>query len=586
MEIKVLTYNLWGIFNSKNRKERMEKFATKVANYDVILLQEQFSAEDFSLIEKKLPPSAKGKYYFRRFPSSFIGSGCAVISRYPIRSALFHVYPLQGYPEMVLHGDYYANKGAALVKIDVPLAGVEGSALVNRTVHLYTTHLVACYQKVSELVNWRAERYLPYRISQSISLANFIVNTSAPSDYVIIGGDFNSSQRSLEVQTMLIILKRAGFSMRSVLPTPSYFIEEGADPSPQHRESQARSTYTYSLKNAYNASKTSYFKVLGLEADMPSQIDHIFYSGNNFALRLYDDCPDIKEGYSPTVKDEAGADCPCGLIVHTRNEVPVVVKPSLRSRLAVALFRCREHAPPQSMMRRLTQRTATWLLPTVSQQSMKRGPDYVYFPMSDHYGVSAKLRSRDVASPSYAGLSSLELSEDEANVIANVIEYLDSFSDRMRRQITIAHYIGVVSLLTVGLNVLLLRHSMKNQELRVALGCRMLCELGSKSGAGKQKMQKGLAAQALESLRLPFVSSNNEKAVEQTTKEISAMENVDYALLARELCGRSLWNSAETSAIVTIVGSLAGVLSLAISVLNRTATVKIMSDQVQQVRAI
>uniref|UniRef100_A0A0A9WFG0 sphingomyelin phosphodiesterase n=1 Tax=Lygus hesperus TaxID=30085 RepID=A0A0A9WFG0_LYGHE len=108
---------------------------------------------------------------------------------------------------MIFHGDFFANKGAALIKIEVPLAvfANEGetshtsmaSHCETRMVHFYTTHLVAVYQKVSQLADRRQERYLPYRISQSIALARFVASTSHPSDYLVVAGDFNSAQYSM-----------------------------------------------------------------------------------------------------------------------------------------------------------------------------------------------------------------------------------------------------------------------------------------------------------------------------------------------------------------------------------------------------
>lgn len=92
-ELRVLTFNLWGIFNSKMRAERMRHFASKVGHYDVILLQEQFTADDFELIRHTMPRKVRETRYFRRFPSSFYGSGCAVISRFPITSGMFYTFP-------------------------------------------------------------------------------------------------------------------------------------------------------------------------------------------------------------------------------------------------------------------------------------------------------------------------------------------------------------------------------------------------------------------------------------------------------------------------------------------------------------
>lgn len=434
VRLRVLTYNVWGVFNSKLRLERLKRFAHKIPNYDIIVLQEQFLEEDFILMWNQLPLKIQDTFYYKRFTSSFYGSGCTMISRFPIVQSMFHAFPLQGYPEMVLQGDFYAQKGVALGTVLVPLSFLEGGpeegevgggtrASTHPTpttntrevgegelrtvpsssssasfvpVRVYTTHLVAVYTRISQLEDWRTERYLPYRISQAISLAQFVSNTAHPDDPIIIAGDFNCSPGSLELEIMRILLKCWGFHLESGLPrplpippVPQYaafppasaavyrprpvlsstnatpltryplqltgstsegrgstnllYPSQGATavgvssrassssslalhgrrmlpapaslacpPLPMHCWPQISPTplsrshafYTYAECNPFNASATSYFKLLHLEGDLPVQIDHLFYNSSRWAVESFEDCPDYE---APSTLTEWGA---------------------------------------------------------------------------------------------------------------------------------------------------------------------------------------------------------------------------------------------------------------------------------------
>lgn len=524
VELKVLTFNLWGIFNSKMREDRMAHFASKVEHYDIILLQEQFDPDDFTRMQSLVPEHVRKTRYFRRFPSGFYGSGCAVISRFPITSAFFHIYPLQGYPEMVLHGDFFANKGVALVKVAVPME--RNGAMVNQELILYTTHLVAVYQKVSQMSTWKKERYLPYRISQAISLADFVMNTSKPTDYIIIGGDFNSSQRSLEVQMMLILLKRKGYDLRSVLPTPGNLLEQAHT---EEQAEQARSMFTYSYRNAFNASKTSYFKLLKLEADIPAQIDHIFFNSAAFTLKSFEDCPDASPTFPFTIDAEGnGSKVPTGVVVFTKNEVLRTQAPSRLARWADALRR-RGQNNPQSPLTRLanvlaapgkdtspTPSAGGAAAATTAAGGRSASPPFAAddalsrFPISDHFGVACRLQLRSqpgsalesnspsedenwhhvtpstgsIAAAVAPGVAAVPLTEEELLVVRSVQKFLGGFVRKLRHQVKVTRVMAAISISTVVLNLWFLRRAASAQEQRTALTLKQLYHMATDAAWG------------------------------------------------------------------------------------------------------
>lgn len=64
--------------------------------------------------------------------SGALGSGLAILSRYPIVSTSYFRYTLAGRPLKVFHGDFYVGKGCASACIDHPDAGL---------IEVFTTHV-------------------------------------------------------------------------------------------------------------------------------------------------------------------------------------------------------------------------------------------------------------------------------------------------------------------------------------------------------------------------------------------------------------------------------------------------------------
>lgn len=65
------------------------------------------------------------------FPSGVVGSGLAVLSRYPIVAAFFHAWSVNGYIHRIQHGDWFGGKGVGMAKISVN----------DQLVHVYVAHV-------------------------------------------------------------------------------------------------------------------------------------------------------------------------------------------------------------------------------------------------------------------------------------------------------------------------------------------------------------------------------------------------------------------------------------------------------------
>jgi endonuclease/exonuclease/phosphatase family metal-dependent hydrolase len=309
--IRVLSLNIWGIFNSNYRKQRLSHFASKIDDYDVICLQEQFGEEDFRTIMEHVPHPLRSQLYTKRFPSSFIGSGLAVISKFEIRHTQYFAYPTQSHPEKVYHGDCYARKGVAMVRLSVPFCKsgeVRTSAASSgrqgcTEITVYTTHLVAAYEKVSRLGSFEREMYAAYRISQALSLASFICSSSRPWDNIILCGDFNAAPSSPEMKLLLATCHcRGGIEFVRTL------VDDDV------------TNFTYSFENAFNTDSSSYLKFMEMQEDIPVQLDHIFFSGNNLNL-VPAEVPNLVD-VSPMFHSH-NSDVATGVVVFTNNkEVP------------------------------------------------------------------------------------------------------------------------------------------------------------------------------------------------------------------------------------------------------------------------
>ncbi|NXA65814.1 NSMA phosphodiesterase, partial [Mohoua ochrocephala] len=172
LRLRIFDLNCWAIrYLSKRRRERMWLIGDKLRQegFDLVLLQEVWSEQDYSDLRVKLAGCYPFSHYFR---SGVIGSGLCVFSRFPILDTLLYQYSLNGYPYMLQHGDWFCGKSVGLS------LGVT-ALLLSLSVQLHAEY---CREK---------DAYLPHRLVQAWELAQFIRHTSKAADVVLLGGDLN-----------------------------------------------------------------------------------------------------------------------------------------------------------------------------------------------------------------------------------------------------------------------------------------------------------------------------------------------------------------------------------------------------------
>ena len=178
-DIKVASFNVWGLLISKHRKDRMKAIAEhlKSSDYEVVGLQELWMRKDYEQLAEELSEAFPFSYYFK---SGQIGSGMATFSKFPIKQAMFHRFMLNGQAHHIWHGDWWSGKGVGLTRIAVSQ---------NFTINFYNTHLHAEYDKEEQY-------YLGHRISQLQQLLQFVQMSSAVPEsekYLnVIVGDLNT----------------------------------------------------------------------------------------------------------------------------------------------------------------------------------------------------------------------------------------------------------------------------------------------------------------------------------------------------------------------------------------------------------
>ncbi|XP_067913115.1 sphingomyelin phosphodiesterase 2-like [Heterodontus francisci] len=174
VRFRVFTLNCWGIrYLSKCCRERYEMIVQLLSQekYDVVLLQEVWSEQDYHFLRSKLTSTHPYSVYFR---SGAIGSGLCVFSRYRITDSFLYRYSLNGYPYKLHHGDWFGGKSVGLVILNIK----------DLIVHVYVTHLHAEYCR-------EKDDYLPHRLLQAWELGQFIRHTGKTADVTVLGGDLN-----------------------------------------------------------------------------------------------------------------------------------------------------------------------------------------------------------------------------------------------------------------------------------------------------------------------------------------------------------------------------------------------------------
>jgi endonuclease/exonuclease/phosphatase family metal-dependent hydrolase len=188
--IKILTYNIFGVFVAPDRKARAELIGKEIAklNPDVIGFQEAFNSQHREIILQGLEKSGWGKPY-SFYQKKWYGPGAWIVSKYPFEQTAMLVYPVNG---TAFDSDYYAKKGAAYARIKTPFGPLD----------FFTTHMIARYTNDRDRQgNIIEEDWIKSdRLLQAEQMAWFIQKTSKDSKVrsLVAVGDFNSPPVLLE----------------------------------------------------------------------------------------------------------------------------------------------------------------------------------------------------------------------------------------------------------------------------------------------------------------------------------------------------------------------------------------------------
>mgnify|MGYP002619857429 CR=1 FL=1 len=172
VRLRLATQNVKAMYlQSTYREERMHGIADLIIEHeaDIVCFQEVFIAKCRQILVDRLAEAGLGHHVY--FRCGLVGSGLLFVSRYPIIETRFERYKNEGNPFAWHHGDYWAGKGMAAIRVVHP----EGHLVV------YGTHAHAAYKN----------RYERTRLRQMEQAAVFI-NTTAPEGVpVFVMGDIN-----------------------------------------------------------------------------------------------------------------------------------------------------------------------------------------------------------------------------------------------------------------------------------------------------------------------------------------------------------------------------------------------------------
>jgi endonuclease/exonuclease/phosphatase family metal-dependent hydrolase len=185
VRLLVVTFNVQDLFIADRRAERMRAIGRVLGPLrpDVIALQEAFSQSHREDLRASLEAAAGETYAMTYFHSGWMGSGLCVLSRHPIARAVFWRYSENGRWYQVKHGDWWAGKGVAAVRL-----AVGGGHL-----DLFDTHLIANYNDAQ----YHAERRI-----QVAELQRFIASEATVPAPALVLGDLNALTRHDEYQTL------------------------------------------------------------------------------------------------------------------------------------------------------------------------------------------------------------------------------------------------------------------------------------------------------------------------------------------------------------------------------------------------
>jgi endonuclease/exonuclease/phosphatase family metal-dependent hydrolase len=170
--LRIATQNVKALYLlSSNREDRMQGIADLIIEHeaDMVCFQEVFIAKCRQILVDRLAEAGLEHHVY--FRCGLIGSGLLFVSRYPIVETRFERYKNEGNPFAIHHGDYWAGKGVASIRVVHPV----GHLVV------YGTHAHAAYKN----------RYTRTRLLQMRQAAAFIHGTAVEGVPNFVLGDIN-----------------------------------------------------------------------------------------------------------------------------------------------------------------------------------------------------------------------------------------------------------------------------------------------------------------------------------------------------------------------------------------------------------
>jgi endonuclease/exonuclease/phosphatase family metal-dependent hydrolase len=196
-EIKILAYNVWGIYNAKFREERMAEIAKAIVELDpdVAILIEAFEEPHREILLQGLESLGSSLSNIRYFPNADYGSGIFVLSRYPvIRDELvsFRVYVPPG------RGEEKMGKSVAILRVRTPY----GDILVVGLHALSRTMFARIGRGIIQTDARKCARLLQmYEIAKTLDEKQKQEKVNA----VVAGGDFNVFPGLLEYELLMAL---------------------------------------------------------------------------------------------------------------------------------------------------------------------------------------------------------------------------------------------------------------------------------------------------------------------------------------------------------------------------------------------
>jgi sphingomyelin phosphodiesterase 2 len=126
VKLSVLTFNIWDLFVAQHRNWRMRAIVEELRSptydgavryHDIVAFQEMWSTETYRYFCSHLRDILPYSHYFDR---GALGSGLAIFSKYPITQVHFKAFSLNGQPDRILDGDWFATKGVGHARIQHP----------------------------------------------------------------------------------------------------------------------------------------------------------------------------------------------------------------------------------------------------------------------------------------------------------------------------------------------------------------------------------------------------------------------------------------------------------------------------------